>query len=64
MKKGGSRGLVIMSLHITYAKKGHLDTRNFISLPWERVHPRSVALLPRFGPALTNPGCTTAITLA
>ena len=40
-----------------------------ISLPWEgetpsHTLPRSVALLPRFGPPLTNPGCTTVTGIA
>ena len=40
-----------------------------ISLPWEgetppTPSPRSVASLPRFGPPLTNPGCTTVTGIA
>ena len=41
-----------------------------ISLPWEEETPSShslpplVASLPRFGPPLTNPGCTTVTGIA
>ena len=80
LKEGGSRELVYVTSHNQPPNNAIQCARNVVFITfhtrifkkspyrtWEGgiyTLPRSVASLPRFGPPLTNPGCTTVTGIA